>query len=85
VSIVRVDITGRVFVGGVNRGPLNVRQTASTTAPISRIIPEGTRFDIIGGPQCGEGYTWWQVRLDDGVVAWVAEGTSAQYFIEPAP
>ncbi|MDX2075003.1 MAG: SH3 domain-containing protein [bacterium] len=85
VSIVRVGIAGRVFVGGVNRGPLNVRQTASTTAPISRIIPEGTRFDIIGGPQCGEGYTWWQIRLDDGVVAWVAEGTSAQYFIEPAP
>ncbi|PJF29163.1 MAG: hypothetical protein CUN52_09770 [Phototrophicales bacterium] len=84
-SIVRTGITGRVFVGGPNRGPLNVRQTPSTSAPIVRIIPEGTRFAIIGGPQCANNFTWWQVRLDDGVVAWVAEGTSAQYFIEPAP
>jgi len=85
VSIVRSGINGRVFVGGADRGPLNVRQTASTTAPIARIIPEGTVFAIIGGPQCADGYTWWQVRLDDGIVAWVAEGTSTQYFIEPAP
>lgn len=84
-SIVRVGINGRVFVGGPNRGPLNVRQTPTTSAPIVRIIPEGTRFAIIGGPRCADNYTWWQVRLDDGVVAWVAEGTSTQYFIEPAP
>lgn len=85
VSIVRTGINGRVFVGGESRGPLNVRQTPSTTAPIARIIPEGTVFAIIGGHQCADGYTWWQVRLDDGIVAWVAEGTSTQYFIEPAP
>lgn len=85
VSIVRTGINGRVFVGGADRGPLNVRQTPSTAAAIVRIIPEATRFAIIGGPQCADNFTWWQVRLEDGVVAWVAEGTTSQYFIEPAP
>ncbi|MDZ4671178.1 MAG: SH3 domain-containing protein [Phototrophicales bacterium] len=83
VSIVRSGINGRVTV--FNTGPVNVRQSAGTTFPVSRILPENARFAIIGGHQCVDGYTWWQIRLDDGVVGWVAEGTTSQYFIEPAP
>lgn len=46
-------------------------------------IPEGTRFSIIGGPQCFENYWFWKIKLSDGTNGWVAEGDSIDYFIEP--
>ncbi len=34
----------------------------------------GDRFVVIDGPECGDGWVWWQVRLDDGTIGWMAEG-----------
>jgi hypothetical protein len=56
--------------------------------PLGRVIdllPEGTnyRVDIIDGPRCTPGLTWWRVQTQEGQVGWVAEGTSSNYFIEP--
>jgi hypothetical protein len=83
-SIVQVGIIARSTI--VDGSPLNVRDAPNTTtAQVARIIPENTRFNIIGGPECSNGYTWWQVQLDDGLVGWVAEAGSEFYFIEPAP
>lgn len=43
----------------------------------------GIPFLIIGGPQCQGGYTWWQVRLNDGNTGWAAEGDNSLYFMAP--
>lgn len=83
-SIVAVGMAARTTI--VDGRPLNVRDAPNaTTAAVVRIIPEDTRFTIIGGPECANSYTWWQIRLTDGVTGWVAEAGSEFYFIEPAP
>lgn len=65
--------------------PLNMRQTPSTAAAVVRILPEGATFDVVGGPQCADGYTWWQIRIPGNTYGWAAEGDSEGYFIEPMP
>lgn len=63
--------------------PLRLRE--SPTGAVIRNIAEGVAFDIIGGPTCASGYTWWQIRQDDGITGWVAEGDLENYYIEPMP
>lgn len=56
------------------------------SAPGEAIIAEmaeGTEFTVIGGPLCLDGFTWWQLQLDDGTVGWSAEGDTSDYYIEP--
>lgn len=46
----------------------------------------GTRFEVIGGPECaGNNWSWWKVRLNDGTVGWMAEGGDQidQYYLCP--
>lgn len=46
----------------------------------------GTRFEVIGGPECaGNNWSWWKVRLSDGTVGWMAEGGDQvdQYYLCP--
>lgn len=41
------------------------------------------RMPVVGGPACENGLVWWQVKLRDERLAWVAEGTMDEYFIAP--
>lgn len=75
----------RVFIGTQARvlpsqGALNVRQQPSGTILTS--FAGGTTFSVTGGAICSEGLWWWQIQRE-GVVGWLAEGTSSGYFIEP--
>ncbi len=36
------------------------------------LVPEGSVLLVMGGPQEGNGFIWWQVQLDDGMEGWVA-------------
>ena len=36
------------------------------------LVPEGTVMMVIGGPEEGNGFIWWQVRLDDETDGWIA-------------
>jgi hypothetical protein len=56
-----------------------------SNAEVARIEP-GTYVTVISGPACGDGWSWWEVRTDSGVVGWVAEGGDEvdPYFICPA-
>jgi len=50
-------------VFAVGNDNLNIRNRPSLSD--SQVLfreNEGKRFDIIGGPQAADGYTWWQVR-----------------------
>lgn len=60
-----------------------LRSSAGLQGSILENMAEGTRVEVIGGPTCADGYTWWQLRLSSGLTGWTAEGSSSVYFIEP--
>lgn len=37
---------------------------------------------IVGGPVCQGNLLWWEVQLRGGQLAWIAEGTNDEYFID---
>ena len=67
----------RVFVVD---GPVNLRADASTRQARVASVPEGANLTIVAGPFRGEGYSWYQVTLqngDSGFVAGEFLGTAA--------
>jgi hypothetical protein len=82
-SIMSAGVTGRVTY--TDGSPLNVRASATVASAVLTILPEGTGFQVIGGPQCADGYTWWNVLLPGSIYGWAAEGNMDEYFIEPLP
>lgn len=69
---------GRVTPGDANR----LRAEASTSAALLGALPGGTSFVVVGGPVCGEGYRWWQVKAG-GMTGWTVEGDRRAYFLDP--
>lgn len=62
--------------------PNNIRSIASVSGTLLGQIPTGGTFNVLGGPQCTEGFYWWQVSYN-GIVGWTPEGSNGQYFVEP--
>lgn len=58
---------------------VTVRGGPSTRNVALLVADEGTVLLILDGPQEGDGFSWWQVKLADGTEGWVAED-----FLEPA-
>jgi len=58
---------------------VTVRGGPSTRNVALHVAEEGTFFMIIDGPEEGDDFEWWQVRLDDGTEGWVVAN-----FLEPA-
>jgi hypothetical protein len=80
----RVAIGDHARVTFTNGTALNVRQNPGGT--IVAIFPEGTEFDVIGGPQCQSNFSWWRIQGQlEGTtfVGWVAEGDFDDYYLEP--
>ena len=86
------DCTGtlppRLTVGGQGRvtpGDPNKMRSAPTLAgaQIGNIPGEGV-FSVIGGPQCADGFLWWQVNYQ-GTTGWTANGDGTEYWVEPYP
>ncbi len=46
-------------------------------------LREGTRFTVLDGPVCADGYTWWQIKTREGAAGWSAEGSRKEYYMEP--
>lgn len=59
---------GRVTPGNGNK----VREEPNTSSTQIGRISGGESFMVVGGPECGEGYTWWQVEYQ-GFVGWTAD------------
>lgn len=68
----------RVLPGGANR----VRSTPTTSSEAITVMEGGSVFNVIGGPECADGYRWWQIDYD-GQEGWTVEGDDANYFLEP--
>jgi hypothetical protein len=52
---------------------LNVRSTPTTKGRVLGFESRGSRGSIIGGPTSANGYIWWKVSYDNGVVGWSAQ------------
>jgi len=54
---------------------LNVRDAPGTSAAVVGQVAFGMRARVdFSAPQRVDGYWWWQVRFQDGLTGWVAEG-----------
>lgn len=58
------------------------RSSAALTAPMIQELSPGTSMTVINGPYCSQGYRWWQVRLADGRVGFLADGDPGGYWIQ---
>lgn len=72
---------GRVTPGvpnAIRSGPSRQNGVSSVVGT----IPGGGVFNVLNGPICGDGLTWWQVSYL-GVTGWTAEGENFTYWLEP--
>ena len=74
----------RVQVTMSSGGPLSVRITPGTDAELVVRVNQGDQFTVMGGPQSDSGYTWYQIRSDDGAIeGWAAEGDGTERWLSP--
>lgn len=57
----------------VNTDGVNLRSEATTSSDVVTQLNNGTAVTIIGGPDEADGFTWWQIELEDGTTGWIAQ------------
>lgn len=72
---------GDIAVVTTDPDPLRARETP-VDGNIVDLLYKGYQFEIVGGPQCANDLYWWQVKLREDKIAWVAEGITGEYFFE---
>lgn len=81
-SRMKVDIKGRVTYN--NNVPLRLRKEPGIKKGTwIKDLSEGTRFTVIGGPVCADGYLWWEIHTREDLEGWSAEADDKYYFMEP--
>lgn len=64
--------------------PSNLRSQPSSGGEILGSAELGSNLLVIGGPECANGYAWWQVRTAAGLEGWTIEGDAESYWlVEP--
>ena len=69
----------------VDAQTLNVREAPSTTAKRVGVLLQNDVVEVIDGPRSANGYRWWKVRSEKGLVGWVAEGSGDTRWLIPLP
>lgn len=76
----------------VNSNPegLSIRSAPGRRNRIQAVVKDGAELEILPKPADVEsypveadGFTWWQVRTNQGLSGWVAEGTDTVSWLEP--
>ncbi len=64
-----------------------LRERPSLDGKISGQALAGQEMEVLAGPECADGYVWWQVRLQgQNLVGWTVEGdASGPWLITPTP
>jgi len=76
-----IGVGVRVIVVNTGGNGLNFRREPSVNAERIRALPDGTTYEVVGGPQENQGFVWWQLRDPaDGTVGW-----GVQNYLQPAP
>lgn len=78
---------GRRLFDGIN----NIRSLPGLNGFRIGQLPPGALFDVLDGPQCADGYIWWQIAYTppgtaaETITGWTAEGLPAEkeYWLEP--
>lgn len=64
-------VGARIIVVNTGGNGLNFRRTPGLSGELIRRLPEGTTYEIVGGPEQADGFTWWQLRdPTDGTIGW---------------
>jgi len=70
----KIVIGGYVEVFGTGSDKLRLRTGPGLNYVTWKIVPDGTRFKVAGGPREADGYVWWSlVDLSDGTEGWAVE------------
>jgi len=67
-----IAVGARVQVTGTGGSKLRIRQNPGTDTVVVKLVPDGSLFVVVGGPQESGGYTWWKVDDQAGTVGWAA-------------
>ena len=65
---------------------VRLRVRPGTDGAVRLFLAPDTTFLVVDGPECaGSNWSWWQIRLENGQVGWVAEGGDEEdvYFLCP--
>ncbi len=74
----------RVRVTMANNGQLSIRETPGTDSNLVTRVDPGQEFTVTGGPQDVGGYTWFQIRSDNGEIeGWAAESDGTERWLSP--
>lgn len=66
----------------VARTGVNIRQAPSTTAPRVGRYGAGVLVAVLEGPVEADGFRWWRVDDQQGVVGWVADGDASDRWLD---
>jgi len=66
---------------------VKLREGAGRNYSVIKSLVPGADLKIIGGPKCGDNWSWWQVETESGFVGWMSEGgdSTDKYFLCPLP
>lgn len=73
VEVEGLTIGGTAKVTGTGPGGLNMRAGAGTGHARVKTLAENAVVEVIGGPKDANGFTWWQIRDEQGTTGWVAD------------
>lgn len=65
--------------------PSRIRDTAEKSGNFLGQAEPGEFVRITGGPQCADGYTWWQVQTEKNLNGWTVEGDVDGYWLSEPP
>lgn len=66
--------------------PSRVRATPGRSGELVGEVGPGEFVVVEAGPECADGYLWWRVRSEKGLVGWTVEGDASGYWlVTPTP
>lgn len=65
-------------------GQLSVRNSPGVNAALLARVNPGQEYTVLAGPQQTDGFTWYQIRSDDGALeGWAADGDGTDRWLSP--
>lgn len=78
------QVGDRVTVTMPDNGQLSVRTAPGTNATLVARVNAGEQLTVLNGPQQAGGFTWYQVRSDNGSIeGWAAAGDGDTRWLSP--
>jgi hypothetical protein len=80
----RLNVGGKAYICTLS-DPVRLRDGAGRQFSALVSLDPGTGLNVIGGPICADGWSWWRVQTYSGNIGWIAEGGDSvdPYFLCP--